>query len=80
MKRFNIGENVKIQRYDSYENLLCNGKVIDTKYIGIFKKYGIEYSYEVEKDIHEESEDSLRTINKVEWFSPYDIFKDGTVD
>lgn len=78
MKRFNIGENVKIQRYDSHGNLSCNGKIIDTKYIGLFKKYGIEYSYEVEKD--EDSEDSLQTINKVEWFSTYDIFKDGTVN
>ncbi len=68
MRKFKIGDNVKICR----SNQIHDGKIIDTKYLGIFKQYAVEYSF-IEERGGIDTEDIGKT--DIDWVSPYDIFR-----
>lgn len=65
MRKFNIGQNVKIQAWGESHN----GIIIDSKYVGVFKKYGVEFDFDASNE-----EDGSLIKKKAYWFSPYDIF------
>lgn len=72
MRKFTIGQDVKV--YPLWGKWSNDGKIIDTKYVGLFKRYGVEYAYDASDE-----EDGPVIKKKVDWFSPYDIFNcDGS--
>ncbi|SFR77379.1 hypothetical protein [Anaeromicropila populeti] len=65
MRRFAIGEEVRMS-YDSYDRQdIIKAVILDTKYIWPFKMYAIEYQYKNGTEI----------LTRIEWFFPCYIVK-----
>lgn len=62
MRKFNIGDNVKVERSGLHETV-----ILDKKYFGIFTMYAVSIKYKMFRD--EEK------IEHLEWFSKGELCK-----